>query len=171
MAHVKMPPALSDKDLKRHNHDLMLVQRLLRCAARSDQNGVPHLVFLPEDIEKDAYAALCRVLNRISEYLDSDYFFVLTELARAFHPKGRSRMRAFLKGRTTADRKTALHPARNYEIAREVDRLRRHEGLPYKKATQKVGLAHNRSQAHIERIYGEYIDGFARIPRKRKSSK
>jgi hypothetical protein len=138
-----------------------------------DENGIPHYNFLSPDAEKEAYAALSRVLLRTDRDLwrSGDRSWrtnVLTALALAFDATATSPTRAFLQRRST---NTGNPHDRDYEIARWVDRLRRVDGLSYNDAAEKVASILQLTPPHIKKIYGKNLKHFEPLRRKRKSGK
>jgi hypothetical protein len=178
-ASIANRPPLSREELetrqKRRERDEELAAMFLLPEQWDDKgiNGIPHYNFLPPDAEKEAYAALSRVLDRIASKL----FWsgekgwpevIMIALAQSFDPNQTCPMRAFLRRRST---NTGNPIDRDYEIARWVDKLRRVDGLSYNDAAEKVASILQLTPPHIKKIYGKNLEYFEPLRRKRKSGK
>jgi hypothetical protein len=174
-ASIANRPPLSREELearqKRRERDEELAAMFLWPEEWDDKglNGIPHYNFLPPEAEKEAYAALSRVLGRIERKLFSlGEEVIMAALSQSFDPNQTCPMRAFLKRRSTNTGNPTDH---DYEIARWVDKLRRVDGLSYNDAAEKVASILQLTPPHIKKIYGKNLKYFEPLRRKRKSGK
>jgi hypothetical protein len=137
-------------DLGFNEDDILGLKLFAGVSALKDLSWPPTRIFLSrttDPTEDDARRALCRALRSGKPHRE-----LLMALANAFDPDGESELKVVLRKRS----KGHFDRMRDLVIAYKVHMLRG-DGKSYGDAVAEVAALLNKSEKHVEKIYGKRL--------------